>query len=44
VTAGGREPWLKLCKQARHRNLKFEVWLEIKDQDNNIANLPAHLR
>jgi hypothetical protein len=44
VVAGSREAWLKLCKQAKHRNLKFDEWMAIKDQDNNIADLPAHLR
>ena len=42
--AGSRDAWLKLCKQAKHRNLKFGEWMKIKDQDNNIADLPAHLR
>mmetsp|Transcript_68236 Transcript_68236/g.134134 ORF Transcript_68236/g.134134 Transcript_68236/m.134134 type:complete len:323 (+) Transcript_68236:18-986(+) len=42
--AGGRAKWLKLNKQAQHRNMKFKDWMAIKDQDDNIANLPAHLQ
>ena len=41
---GGREPYLKLVAQARHRGMRLEAWLQIKDHDNNMANLPAHLR
>ena len=44
ATAGSRELWLKLCKQAKHRNLKFEEWMEVKDKDNNMDSIPAHLR
>jgi len=43
-TAGSREAWLKLCAQASYRNLRFDEWMKIKDEDDNIANLPAHLR
>jgi hypothetical protein len=42
--AGSREAWIKLCAQAKWRNLKFDEWMAIKDQDDNIANLPANLR
>lgn len=42
--AGGREQWLKLCKQAAWRNLDFDEWMAIKDQDDNMESLPEELR
>ena len=43
-TIGNRPAWLKLVAQARHRGMKYEAWLQIKDDDGNMNNLPAHLR
>lgn len=43
-TAGSRANWIKLCAQAKWRNLRFDEWMKIKDADDNMASLPAHLR
>lgn len=41
---GDRQAWLKIVAQARHRGMRYEAWMQIRDADNNMANLPAHLR
>lgn len=43
-SVGGRDPWLKLNAQARHRHITFDSWMAIKDHDNNMETIPAHLR
>jgi hypothetical protein len=42
--AGSRTEWFKLCKQGKHRNLRFDEWMAVKDIDNNMESIPAHLR
>jgi|EP01033_Poteriospumella_lacustris_P006386 hypothetical protein len=44
LQAGSREQWLKYVAQARHRGMKYDAWMQIKDADGNYNNLPAHLK
>ncbi len=44
ATAGSREAWLKLCRQAKHRNLKFDEWWAIKDKPGEMDSIPERLR